>query len=395
MLQIHRPKGVDQQVTHAVQRSALESQAKLEVTGGARRRIAPFVVAAAAALLVGLWAGLARMGWSLPAGDGDLPLRHGGLMVAGFVATVIAVERAIAIGRPFAFLAPALGGATAVALVIGAPLTAAAALATATGAAYSLNVGVLLARHRRLPFVLLSAGGLALIAAGAVWWAGETLPRVLPWWMAFLVLTIGAERLEIIRFQRFTRVGIVSGSASLGLLLAGPPVALVSLNIGARLLGAGLVAGAIWLARRDVARRTVRGDRLARFAATGVLTAYAWLAATGVILLVRGLGPGFGYDAAVHTFFIGFVFGAIIAHAPIIGPSISGLRFGYTRLLYAPLAILDGALVVRVVADLVEGSEVRRWAGLAQAVAILMFVGTVVVSVMLGRRGDRRSPAGR
>ena len=219
--------------------------------------------------------------------------------------------------------------------------------------------------------------------------AGGTFPRVLPWWMSFLVLTIGAERLEIIRFQRFTRAGVLSGVASLVLVLGGSFLTLTSLDPGARVAGAGLVAGALWLARRDVARRTVRMDRLARFAATGVLVAYAWLALSGVLLMVGGLSPGFGYDAAVHTFFIGFVFGAIIAHAPIIGPSISGLRFAYTRLLYLPLVLLDGALAVRIAADLTEDSEIRRWAGLVQVLAILMFLGTVVASVVLARRrGD-------
>lgn len=79
----------------------------IEQTASARRRVAPFMLAAVAALLLGLWAGVARIGWDLPSAGGDLMLRHGGLMVVGFVGTVSAVERAVAVRSLPAFAAPA------------------------------------------------------------------------------------------------------------------------------------------------------------------------------------------------------------------------------------------------------------------------------------------------
>jgi len=353
-------------------------------TRTAQRRVAPFMLVAVVSLLLGLWAGVARIGWELPA-DGDLMLRHGGLMVVGFVATVIAVERAVAVQSPVAFAAPLLSAVAGVALIAALPMTVAAALATIAAAAFSLNIAVLLARHRLPPFIVALAGGICLLAGGAVWWDGGALHEVVPWWMAFLVLTIAAERLELIRFQRFTIPGALSGALVLVLLALGPALTLVEADAGARVLGGGLVIGSAWLARRDVARRTVRTEGLPRFAAAGVLTAYAWLAIAGVLLLTRGAGQGFAYDAAVHAFFIGFVFSAIIAHEPIIAPAVTGLRLPYTPLLYIPLVLLNGALVLRVGADLIEAYELRRWAGMVQALTIVLFLLLTVGSIVAGR----------
>jgi len=349
------------------------------------------MLVAAVSLLLGLWAGVARIGWELPRADGDLMFRHGGLMVVGFVATVIAVERAVAVRSLVAFAAPALSAAAGATLILGQPLTLAAALATFAAAVFSLNIAVLLARHRLPPFIVALAGALCLLAGGAVWWDGGALHEVVPWWMAFLVLTIGAERLELIRFQRFSIASALSGALVLILLVLGPILTTVAADAGARVLGGGLLLGAAWLARRDIARRTVRTVGLPRFAATGVLAAYAWLAVAGLLLLAKGFGQGFAYDAAVHAFFLGFVFSAIIAHEPIIAPAVTGLRFLYTPWLYAPLGMLNGTLVLRVGADLLEAYELRRWTGMVQALAIVLFLLLTVGSVAAAKSRNASS----
>lgn len=350
------------------------------------------MLAAAASLLLGLWAGLLRIGWDLPAGDGELMLRHGGLMVVGFVGTVIAVERAVAVGRLPAFAAPALSAAAGVALIAGAPSELAAGLATFAALAYSATIAALLSRQRSAPLVMMLAGGLCLAIAGVVWWDGGSLRRVVLWWMAFLALTVGAERLEIVRFQRFTRLDAAAGAGILALVLLGPAIAQTDLEAGTRVLGVGLAVGPLWLVRRDIALRNVRTDGLARFAAAGVLTASAWLVAAGILLATQGVQGGLEYDAVVHAFFIGFVFGAIIAHEPIIAPAVTGLRFAYTPLLYIPLVVLSAALLVRIGADFADWSDARRWAGMIQALAILLFLALSAGSVIAARRGEAGAP---
>lgn len=341
-------------------------------------------------LLVGMWAGLARIGWQLPDADSALMLRHGALMVVGFVGTVIAVERGVAVRSVPAFAAPALSALCGVALIVGAPAAWPPALAAGAGALYSLNMATLLLRHHTLPFAVMLAGSIFLTIGGVVWWHGGGLAAVVPWWVAFLVLTIAAERLELLRFQRFTLAGTILGIAAATLIGVGPAVSWFDRASGARLLGFGLIAAAVWLVQRDGARRTVRTDGLARFIAVGLLAGYAWMATAGVLLVAWGLsGAGLQYDAVVHAFFIGFVFNAIIAHEPIIAPSVTGLRFRYTPMLYAPLVLLDGALVARVWADVVLDTGVRRWAGLVQVIAILLFLALAVYSVISARIEDR------
>jgi hypothetical protein len=366
----------------------------IESSREAQRRVAPFMLIALVSLLIGLWAGLARLGWELPEADGALMLRHGGLMVVGFVGTLIAVERAVAIGRLPAFAAPALSAAAGIALLAGAPTAMAPALASAAGAAYALDIAVLLLLHRQPALAVLFAGGVCLAVAGIVWWDGGGLRTVVPWWMAFLALTIAGERLELIRFQRLGSLDLLAGASLLALLVGGGAVTFWEVDAGVRLMGIALLAGPLWLVRRDIARRTVRTEGLARFAAAGVLTAYAWLAVSGAMLLAWGLEPGLHYDAVVHAFFIGFVFSAIIAHEPIIAPAVTGLRFAYTPVLYLPLLLLNGALVVRVAADLGEWDEVRRWSGMVQALTLCLFLVLSVASLALGRVSTPRHRPG-
>jgi hypothetical protein len=313
-------------------------------------------------------------------------MRHGGLMVVGFVVTVIAVERAVAVRNIPAFAAPALSAATGLGLMANADGRIAPVLALAAAVAYSINVAVLLQRHRMPPFALALCGAVCLIVAGAVWWAGEGIAYVVPWWIVFLVLTIAAERLEILRFRRFSRPEVIAGALTLVLVLAGAAVSLTNGSAGFRVLGLGLIALALWLLGRDIAMRTIRTDGLARYAASGVLAAYCWLALGGLLLLTWGFrASGFQYDALIHTFFVGFVFSAIMAHEPIIAPAVTGLRFSYTPLLYLPLAFLNASLVLRLAADLSEASEARRWAGMIQAISILLFLVISVGSVLVNR----------
>lgn len=60
----------------------------------------------AAALVLGLWGGLFRIGWAARPPSDALALLHGPLMVSGFFGPLIALERAVATGRRLAYLVP-------------------------------------------------------------------------------------------------------------------------------------------------------------------------------------------------------------------------------------------------------------------------------------------------
>src|SRR4051812_5884074 len=82
---------------------------------------------AAISLIAGLWAGLIRLGWALPDGGSGLALAHGPLMVSTVLGVVIGLERAVALGRPWAYGAPLAAGLAGLALVLGLPQTVVAA----------------------------------------------------------------------------------------------------------------------------------------------------------------------------------------------------------------------------------------------------------------------------
>jgi len=361
-----------------------------------RRRVIPFVLIAVAALMVGMWAGLARIGWALPGGSGDVMLRHGGLMVVGFVSTVIGVERAVAVRTTVSIVGPAFSAGAGLALIVGASPVVAPALAVAAGIAYLLNMTALVRTHGGWPLRLMMLGAVGLVIAAAEWLAGRGFAQVVPWWMAFLALTIGAERLELLRFQRTGRITGAAGVAAVALIMLGPVIAVMALDIGVRVLGAGLLLGSGWLIVRDHPRRGIRTGGLSRFIAVGLLCAYGWLAFTGIALIAEGLSPGgWHYDAVVHAFFIGVVMSSIFAHEPFIAPSVSGLDLPYTPVLYLPLVLLEGSLVARIAADAAEAFVIRRWAGLVQVMAIVLLLG--ITGMLVGRSvfARRRHPSSR
>ena len=175
------------------------------------------------------------------------------------------------------------------------------------------------------------------------------------------------------------------GAAAVLWLVAGGP------RLGAALLlaSAGQVA---WLVRHDLARYTVRATGLPRYVAVCLLAGYGWLAVSGVLWVVLGLGPGghLLHDAAVHALFLGFVMSMVFGHAPIVLPAVLGVPLRYHPAAYAPLALLHGSVLVRVVADL-AGSE--WWRGMAahgNVTALLAFVGVAVVTTLVAARADRR-----
>ena len=352
----------------------------------ARRRVRPFAALAVAALLAGLWGGLARIGWSIPGAD-TLALRHGGVMVIGFVGTVIAVERAIAFGGAPTLLAPAASALAGLTLLTGAPVEVAVVLATVAALAYTTTVGVLWRRQPQPGSLLILLGGVSLVAAALAWALSGAYPRVVPWWIAYLVCTVAGERLEMTRFQRISRANAALGVLAFAALLAAPAVGAVEVRAGAIALGLALIGVAAWSVVRDPARRTIVSPGLARFSAVGVLTAYGWLVVTGVLLLLGSALPGsLEYDAATHAFFTGFVFSAIIAHEPIIAEAVSGLRFAFSNAMYAPLVLLGAGTAMRIVSDAAMLLDRRRDAGLLQALAIVSLMLLSARAFLRGRR---------
>lgn len=347
---------------------------------------------AAAALLAGLWSGLGRLGWDLPHGAPLAPL-HGPIMVSGVFGTLVALERAVAHGGRWPFAAPALSATGTVLLLAGAPV-ATGAWAYVLGAAVLLAASLVAARRQPAAFTASLAAGAAAWLAGAVAWAfGDPVPGLAGWWLAFLVLTIAGERLELSRLMPRSRFGLPLYLVATGALLAGAGLGLHDAR-GADLTGAGLLALTAWLARHDIALRTVRLGGQARFMAACMLAGYAWLGAAGLLLLIVPPGAtALGYDMALHAVMLGFVLSMVFGHALVILPAVARIRPRFGPVLYAPLATLHAAVALRVASGLLGADAGRRWSGLVAAVAVAGFAACIARAARGAHpHGDRSAP---
>lgn len=356
---------------------------------GSRRTLlarAALAVGVMALLLSALWAGLLRLGWVLPSPQGSLAALHGPLFVCGLLGTVIGLERAVALGRPWAFVGPLLTLGAGLGLLAGLPLGL-GALLTVGGSLGLLAVFVALLQRQPARFVVTMAlGAAAWLGGNLLWLAGWPLAVASLWWAGFLVLTIVGERLELGRLRQLPPRALWAFTLGVAVLLAGLVLAVVRLDLGARLVGASWLGLGLWLLAYDIARRTIRRPGLPRFSAVCILSGSVWLAFGGLIAIGAGaVYAGPLYDAMLHAVFVGFVFAMIFGHAPIIIPALLGLPVRFSRWSYLPLAVLHLSLVARLVGDLALLIELRRWGGMLNAGAILLFLALTVASVMLAR----------
>ena len=342
----------------------------------------PLLAVSLLTALLAMWAGLARMGWRLPLYSPTWIIAHGPLMVSGFLGTLISLERVVALGRRWMYLAPVLSALGAVGLLFGMPQPVVAALMSLASLGFLAICAVMLRRLPALFTLTMLFGALAWLVGNLLWWAGLPVYTLVLFWVAFLALTISAERLELSRVRRPPRFAEGLFLLIVILLLAGLALSLASAAWGVRLTGLALVAMAAWLFAWDIARQTVRKRGLTRFIAVCMLCGYFWLGLSGVLALWFGpVAAGFYYDALLHSFFLGFVFSMIFGHAPIIFPALLNKPLFYRPLFYSHLLLLQGSLLLRILGDLGGWLVLRQWGGMLNLVAVILFLLNTVLAI--------------
>jgi len=350
----------------------------------------PLLLFGMLSLLGGVLAGLGRFGWTVPDQAVAAAGWHGALMISAFFGTVISLERAVAIGRLWAYLAPAAAGAGGLLVLLGAPIIIGQTLAV-VAALTLLAASVAVVRRQLAAFtVVLTIAAACWLAGNLLWLASGQINPAIPAWLSFLVLTIAGERLELTRFLPTPPLARRLFSLIVAGVLAGLALALADEHLGLPLFAAALGALAVWLLRYDIARRNIHQQGLTRFIAVCLLSGYGWLLLAGLLGVAGALLPGHPWrDAALHAVGLGFVFSMVFGHAPIIFPAVTRVKIPYHPALYLPLLLLHLSLALRVAGDLGPDFALARLGGLANALTLLLFVATMITLVIRGRREKR------
>jgi len=347
----------------------------------------PLLIMGFVSLASGVLAGLARFGWEVPLPSAQLVLLHGPLMVCGFLGTVIGLERAVALGRRWAYIGPLLTGLGGIAILLGFPVYVGASAMTLGSLVLLAGTTLIMLRQRELFMVTMALGAASWVAGNLLWLTGTGVPGVVALWINFLVLTIAGERLELSRFLPPSPVAKRIFKAILAVLLAGS--LLGAAGTGIVVYGIGLLCLALWLLRQDIARRTIKEQGLTRFIAVCLISGYAWLAVGSLTVLVAGSLTGAAYDAVLHAILIGFVFSMVFGHAPIIFPAVVRVKMPYHWTFYLPLLVLHVSLLMRLAGNGLMRPELQSLGGLLNAAALALFILSTVSSVVRGFRAGK------
>jgi hypothetical protein len=348
-----------------------------------------FMPLVAASLTCGIAGGLVRAGitfthLSAAAWLPQAVLGHAFLMVSSFLGTVIGLERAVALKHPAGFASPVASALSGV-LLLGGQAQYASWLALAAATAFvAVNIVVTL-RQRAAHTALLLVAAVAWMMGALLHAAAGPPQGVVSWWLAFLVLTIAAERLEMTRLMRRRKGAPEALVAVLAGLVLGSTASSIeaTVGVGSIFYGVSLVALSAWLLVYDIARRTVTTTDLSRYMAVCLLLGYGWLAVAGVAWVGTSLGLPWR-DAALHGIALGFVFSMIFGHAPVILPALVRLKLMYSWAFYVPLALLHLSLLSRLLLR-AWLPDAGRLGAAANAVSIALFALVVLTSIIAWR----------
>ncbi|RMG72982.1 MAG: hypothetical protein D6711_11880 [Chloroflexi bacterium] len=346
------------------------------------------------ALLGGLGSGLARLGWQTDSLSRDWMLVHGPLMISGFLGTLICLERAVALASRYrwSMIVPIVNALGALLLLLMPDSTLARFFLMLGSLGLVGLFGIMLRLHPSRDVIIMTAGALCWLAGNRAWLGGEPIYNIVHFWVAFLVLTIVGERLELSRIRRLTPLSQNLLVMAIGVYLMGVVLTLVNLDFGVRLLGVGAILMAGWLLHYGIARRTIRQQGLPRYIAVCLLTGYLWMAFGGGVALWQGaVYAGPDYAVILHAFLLGFVFSMIFGHMPIILPALTGLQVRYTSLFYGHLVLLHITLIYRMLGNFTANLVMRQQGALLNVVAILIFMMITAANVLLSYTNSRRS----
>lgn len=341
--------------------------------------VIPFVLLS---LVIGILAGLFRMGWMIPVGD--VAAEHGALMVGSFLGSVITLERIIVLKKKWLYAFPAISGISLIPLLLHNQQVA--LIMQAVGSLGLIYIYlVLISRFKEYYYYVMIVGAVGWSVGILIVLFGGSYAEAVLWWIAFILLTVFGERLELSKFLPTSSKKRITMILSIAVYMVGIAI---PADWGSKIIsGLGLMLMAVWLLHYDIARKSVKSHGIHRFMGAMLLLGYVWMAFCGLLLILDPVSI-YHYDAMLHTFFLGFTFSMIFAHAPIIFPGVAGLSIRpYHGSLFFWGIVLQLALIIRISGDLLEISYWRKIGGMANGVIIILFfINLVILFVREQRR---------
>jgi hypothetical protein len=341
----------------------------------------PFMMAAVLNLVVGIWSGLIRIGWELPATS--LAVHHGAIMVGGFLSTLIALEKVIPLKRKIAYVVPVLSALSIVMVLPGYFELGLYFLLAGSIGLFLIQSYYMYQHPHDITMMLMLVGAGCLIVGNSMLMHMRFYPAAFPWWMGFLLFTITAERLDL---SKFLPVSMKMKYLLLGFMLLFLVGLIVPFHgVGKYISGISMICIALWMLRHDVMRIGIRKEGLTRFSSVALLMANTWLIMNSLFLFVLP-DSVYSYDILVHSFFIGYAFTMIFAHGPIILPGVLGItNKPYHPVLYVWIFLVQGSLLLRLAADALLHAEWRKISALLMTAGILLYFISLVFLIIKRR----------
>ena len=304
-------------------------------------------------------------------------------MVGGFLGTLITLEKVIPIKKKILYLIPLLNALSVVFFFIEQPRTALYGFVVSS---VSLAVVFLyyFREQRTIIYLLMFSGAICWIVGNILVLTKSFYPLAFPWWSAFALFIISAERLELMKFLPVSSFNKKIFAALLLCFIVG--ILFSFHGVGSLISGLALIGTSLWLLSNDVIGINIKKSGLPKFVAISLLAGYTSLLCTGIFFLSLS-DQWLTYDAIVHSFFLGFVFSMIFAHGPMILPGVMGIAATpFNRLLYFWLALLQASWLIRIFADVSVEAEIRKLSGVLSAVSILGYFITIGVITIRSQR---------
>lgn len=341
----------------------------------------PFVILAMLCLITGLWSGLSRIGWNIYI----LPItaHHGAIMVGGFLGTLISLEKIIPLKKKGLYIIPFFSAISVLFFFLNLPFIS-FILLIISSAGLSVVFLYYLRIERTSIYTLMLLGSLSWLTGNVLLLTKLFYPLAFPWWVAFPLFIITAERLELMKFLPVSKFNKRIFIALLICFIIG--VLFSFHGTGNIISGLALMGVSLWLMRNDLIGITIRKDGLPQFIAISLLAGYIGLFLTGMFFFTFS-NQWLAYDAIVHSFFIGFVFSMIFAHGPIILPGVLGISAKpFHKILYLWLLLLHSSWLIRIFADVYMQLELRKISGMISVTAIAGYFITMAVLTISNQR---------